>query len=115
MNKYKAETTVLSGIKFHSRKEARRFKELQLMERAGVISGLKRQVRYLLIPSQYDETGEYGEQGKCLERSVSYYADFVYMKDGKLVVEDAKGKRTPDYIIKRKLMLQVYGIKVVET
>ena len=105
----------MGGIKFPSRKEANRFRELQLMERAGAIHGLKRQVRYLLIPTQYDEVGEYGEAGACLERSANYVADFVYFRDGKLVVEDTKGHKTPEYIIKRKLMLQVYGIRILET
>lgn len=108
-NKYHAEKETVGNEKFHSRKEARRYKELLLMERAGVISGLKRQVRYLLIPTQYDE------DGKRLEYSVNYYADFVYYSNGKLIVEDCKGVRTDAYIIKRKLMLSVYGIRIFET
>lgn len=119
MNKFGARKVSVNGTKFDSKKEANRFRELQLLERAGVISGLKRQVRYLLIPSQYDEKGEYGEQGACLEKSVNYYADFVYFKDGKLIVEDCKGYKKGDayalFVIKRKLMLSVYGIKVLET
>jgi len=119
MNKFNAVTTIKDGKRFDSKKEANRFRELQLLERGGVISGLKRQVRYLLIPSQYDETGEFGEQGACIEKSVNYYADFVYFKNGKLIVEDCKGyKKGAAYelfVIKRKLMLSVYGIKVLET
>lgn len=80
------------------------------MERAGVITDLKRQVRYLLIPAQYDK------DGKLLERCCNYYADFVYRdKAGKIVVEDTKGFRTQDYIIKRKLMLLNYGVRILET
>lgn len=110
MNKYHAKPEVREGKRFHSGKEARRWKELQLQERAGVISDLRRQVRYLLIPSQYDKNG------KCIERSCNYYADFVYTdRKGELVVEDAKGYKTQDYIIKRKLMLQIYGIRILET
>lgn len=92
---------------FDSRKEARRHQELLLLERAGQIHGLKTQVEYILIPAQYID-------GKCVERSCKYYADFVYLQDGQLVVEDAKGYRTKDYVIKRKLMLQKYGIRIRE-
>ena len=93
---------------FDSRKEERRFQELLILQRAGKITGLKRQIPYLLIPAQYID-------GKCVERSVSYRADFVYHQDGELVVEDVKGVRTPEYRIKRKLMLQLYNIKIKET
>ena len=60
-----------------------------------------------MIPAQYID-------GKCVERSVKYKADFFYTKDGELVVEDTKGFRTPDYIIKRKLMLYVHHIRIKE-
>lgn len=109
MNKYRAKKTVFLGEKFDSRKEAKRWGELMLLSRAGQITDLKRQVRYLLIPAQYDEAG------KNIERACTYVADFVYKRDGKLVVEDTKGKRTDAYIIKRKLMLSVYGIRIFET
>ena len=110
MNKYNAKPEIREGKRFHSGKEARRWKELQLLERAGYITELRRQVRYLLIPTQYDE------DGKCIERSCNYYADFVYRdKTGKVIVEDAKGYKTQDYIIKRKLLLQIYGIRILET
>lgn len=109
MNKFHAVAVNVRGQRFHSKKEARRWEELQLLSRAGKITDLKRQVRYLLIPSQYDD------EGRCIERSCTYVADFVYRKDGELVVEDAKGKRTADYVIKRKLMLHVFGIRVLET
>lgn len=94
--------------KYDSRKEARRARELELLEKKGIISGLKEQERYQLIPSQR------GEDGKVVERSVCYVADFVYLHDGALVVEDTKGVRTKDYIIKRKLMLSVHGIRIKE-
>ena len=93
---------------YDSRKEHRRANELKLMCRAGLISNLREQVKYVLIPAQRDPNG------KLLERECSYYADFVYTKDGATVVEDTKGFRTPDYIIKRKLMLRVHGISIVE-
>ena len=93
---------------FDSRKEMKRFEELALLERAGKISGLQRQVKFELIPNQYKD-------GRCEYRKVSYIADFVYTQDGELVVEDSKGFRTPEYIIKKKLMYQIHGIIIKET
>lgn len=108
MSKYHSTPTEVNGIRFDSKREANRWLELRMLERAGKIEKLKRQVKYLLIPSQYRD-------GKCIERECSYLADFVYVKDGHLVVEDCKGFRTPEYKIKRKLMLQLYDIRLVET
>ena len=108
MSKYHSTPVEVDGIRFDSKREANRWAELRLLERAGKIEKLKRQVKYLLIPSQYRD-------GKCIEREASYIADFVYVKDGHLVVEDCKGFRTPEYKIKRKLMLQLYDIRLVET
>ena len=97
-------------IEFDSNREARRYDELRLLQRAGEINGLARQQRYTLIPSQRDK-----RSGKVIERSCDYVADFVYVtKDGELVVEDTKGFKTKDYIIKRKLMLWVHGIRIKE-
>lgn len=105
------------GNKYHarksggyaSRKEHRRANELKLLQKAGIISNLREQVRYELIPAQYDK------QGKLIERSCSYVADFVYTdKNGETIVEDAKGMRTDVYRIKRKLMLHVHGVKIIE-
>lgn len=87
---------------FDSRHEYNRWCELRLLERAGQITDLKRQVRFELVPKQEGE------------RPVYYVADFVYIRDGQKVVEDAKGFKTPDYIIKRKLMLYVHQIRVNE-
>lgn len=92
---------------FDSRKEERRFQELLLLQRAGKITGLKRQVPFVLIPTQY-------EDGKCVERCATYRADFTYYENGVLVVEDVKGMKTDAYILKRKLMLQKYGIRIRE-
>lgn len=107
MNKYHSKKTVANGIEFDSKKESRRYSDLALLERAGLISGLRRQVKFELIPSQRID-------GKVVERSVTYVADFVYEENGKTVVEDTKGFKTKDYIIKRKLMLYIHGIKVRE-
>jgi hypothetical protein len=89
------------------------------MERSGKIQNLERQVKFVLIPAQYepDKVGTRGglKRGKLLERECSYIADFVYTENGKQVVEDSKGFRTADYKIKRKLMLSVHGIKIKET
>lgn len=107
-NKYRNNKAEVDGIKFDSRKEANRYSELKILEQAGEIKNLERQKKYLLIPSQKDENEH------CIERECSYMADFVYEKDGKTIVEDTKGLRTTAYIIKRKLMLYVHGIRIQE-
>lgn len=109
MSKYNSKKTVLNGQTFDSRKEAKRYQELLFLERAGAIKNLSRQVKFVLIPSQRDEA-----TGKVLERECSYRADFEYTEDGKTIVEDVKGFRTKEYIIKRKLLLWRYGIKIRE-
>ena len=108
-NIIQAKKTTVDGITFDSQKEAERYLELKRMEEDGVISDLKLQPEYNLLPKQVDENG------RCLERSLSYRADFSYIKDGQTVVEDVKGFRFPEYIIKRKLMLYFYGIQIFET
>lgn len=118
-NKYNARKVKVDGIVFASQKEADRWRELKLLERAGKITDLKRQVPFLLIPTQREFCGGIDKKGrlkkgKVLERKCSYYADFVYMQDGKQIVEDAKGKRTDEYVIKRKLMLFLQGIRIRE-
>lgn len=109
MTKYRSKKTIVDGITFDSKLEARRYQELKLMERAGEISGLQLQVKYVLIPSQK-------LNNKVVERAVTYVADFVYTlkSSGESVVEDTKGMKTKEYIIKRKLMLYVHGIRVKE-
>jgi len=118
----------MSGNKYHnvrrggfdSRREARRYQELLLLQRVGKIADIKRQVPFELIPAQRepDIVGPKGgrKPGETIERSVNYVADFVYtdLDSRQLVVEDAKGVRTPEYVIKRKLMLQKYGIRIKE-
>lgn len=121
--KYNNKKIEVDGMTFDSKKEANRYKELSLLQKAGEISGLQTQVRYVLIPSQRevsDEVYTRGENkgkykpGKLLERECTYVADFVYYKDGKVIVEDTKGFRTKEYIIKRKLMLYVHHIRIKE-
>ena len=106
--KYGNTKTVRDGRVFDSKHEAGRYAELKLLQRAGKISELKTQVSFLLIPAQYDE------KHRCIERSCKYVADFTYMEDGHLVVEDAKGLKTDVYRIKKKMMLQKYGIRIKE-
>ncbi len=106
-SKYKAKKSTVDGITFDSQKEAGRFRELSLLERAGKITELETQVKFELIPSQKVD-------GKVVERACNYVADFVYVQDGKKVVEDTKGYKTKEYIIKRKLMLWVHGIRIKE-
>lgn len=117
-NKYHAKKVMVDGEVFDSRREYRRWMELRLLEKAGVIKDLRRQVKYTLIPAQRetDTVGSRGgvRKGKVIEKECAYIADFVYKENGQTVVEDAKGHRTDSYIIKRKLMLQVYGIRVRE-
>jgi hypothetical protein len=109
MSKYNAQKTTVDGITYDSRKEAQRAQELRLMLKAGIISNLREQVPYELIPAQKNE------YGKVIERAVIYKADFVYDDEkGKTIVEDTKGVRTKEYIIKRKLMLYEYGIRISE-
>ena len=105
--KYGNKKTTVDGIEFDSVKEAQRWSELKLLERAGVIFNLQRQVPFVLIPKQVRD-------GKTVERPVVYKADFVYTENGQEVVEDTKGMKTKDYIIKRKLMLWQYGIEIKE-
>ena len=121
MNKYKNKKVMTSdGIWHDSKREARRWEELLLLFKAGYIMDLKRQVKFVLIPTQRgeDTIGKRGVHypGKVIERECAYIADFVYwdLKNAKQVVEDAKGVRTPEYKIKRKLMLYIHGIRVVE-
>ena len=108
-NKYHNRQVIVNGMEFDSQKEATRWGELSLLQRAGKIKDLSRQVKYQLVPVQRDE------YGKVIEKSVDYIADFQYRDEkGKLVVEDVKGFKTKEYIIKRKLMLREYGIRIRE-
>ena len=105
---------------FDSKKEARRFVELRYMEMAGRIRDLRRQVKFVLIPAQRepDTIGKRGGtiKGRLIERECAYIADFVYFDEeiGDYIVEDTKGMKTPEYIIKRKLMLYVHNVRIQE-
>lgn len=109
-NKYGNRKITVNGETFDSKKEYKRWCELKLLERAGEIINLDRQHRFQIIPTQRDL------DGNILERPVIYIADFTYneKKTGKLVVEDTKGFKTPEYILKRKMMLYWNGIRIRE-
>ena len=123
-NKYHSRKVVRDGLTFDSAKEYRRYKELQALAAAGVITDLQRQVKYVLIPAQREEPTETFKRGprkgqpkpgRLLEKECAYIADFSYRTaDGGTVVEDTKGMRTKDYVIKRKLMLYLRGIRIME-
>lgn len=107
MSKYHSKKVVVDGIKFDSKKEANRWKVLTMLEQVGQIQDLKRQVKFVLIPSQRVD-------GKVVERSCTYVADFTYYRDNLLVVEDVKGFKTSEYVIKRKLLLYTHGLRITE-
>jgi hypothetical protein len=127
MNKMRNTKLTVNGEIFDSKKEYNRWCELKLLERTGFISDLKRQVVYELIPRQVEKYERYGKNGnrlqdgeRVIELPVRYIADFQYVQDGKTVVEDVKGYKNPNsavyakFVLKRKLMLWLKGIRVVE-
>ena len=101
MNKYHAQKTEVDGIWFASKKEANRYIELRLLERAGEISDLKLQPRFPIVMNGI--------------KVCTYIADFQYIDKGKVVTEDVKGVKTPTYKIKKKLVKAVYNIDILET
>ena len=115
MSKYHAKKVEFDGIVFDSKKEAARYAELKILSDAGEIRELRLQQKYELIPAQRID-------GKVAERACTYIADFVYEErdgeDWKCVVEDVKGYRQSTayavFAIKRKLMLERYGVRVKE-
>ena len=132
-NKLGNREIVIGGEQYDSQAEATRHAQLKLLERAGQIYDLERQKKYELIPAYFEDvpTGGFYSRGArkgqprykrvCIERGVDYIADFAYTtKDGATVVEDVKGYRDPasapyaKYVIKRKIMLHKYGIKIKE-
>lgn len=126
--KYKNKKVIVDGITFDSKREGRRYTELKLLQKAGEIKGLELQKPFVLIPAQYEYYERYGKKGqrlkdgkRCIEKSCVYIADFTYIdKNGETVVEDVKGYKDPSsagfakFVIKRKLMLYVYGIRIKE-
>lgn len=98
----------IDGIKLDSQREAKRYGELKLLERAGEISDLRTGVYFVLAPA----AKLHGE--KATKPALRYKADFVYMRNGEQIVEDAKGFQTPVYRTKKHLMKTVLGIDVIE-
>ena len=113
--KYKNKKVTVDDIEFDSIKEAKRYAELKMLKKAGIIKDLQLQKKFVLIPKQTIN-------GKVVERECSYIADFTYVdvKSDELIVEDVKGYRDPSsaayakFVIKRKLMLWKYDIRIVE-
>lgn len=106
--KYRNRKCSWRGIDFPSERERDRYIQLWHDQKDGKISGLQTQVKFVLIPPQKID-------GKLVERGCSYVADFVYKDpEGRIIVEDTKGFRTREYVIKRKLMLEKYGVWIRE-
>lgn len=99
-NKYNAKKTVIDGIKFDSKKEAQHYMELKLLQRAGEISNLELQPRFLLQEG-FKKNGE-------TYKPIYYIADFKYIEKGQVIVEDVKGKETEVFKLKRKLFEHKY-------
>lgn len=122
-NKYHNRKVSYEGVEYDSAREMRRYLQLKADQENGLITDLKRQVPFQLIPAQYGPSegiflrgprkGE-PKPGKLMEKACIYLADFTYYKNGELIVEDAKGVRTKEYVIKRKLMLYFHGISIKE-
>lgn len=119
-SKYGNHKITIGDETYDSMLEYHRYLELLALEMAGEIKDLRRQVKYILIPAQRepDTIGKRGgvHKGKLLEKEVAYFADFVYTDNGsgEEIVEDTKGMKTKEYIIKRKLMLYIHHIKIKE-
>lgn len=108
-SKYRATKVQTEDGTFDSKREYKRWLELKEMEKAGQIHELHRQIPFDLLPSQY------ADDGRLIERKTRYVSDFTYItSDGYLVVEDAKGCKTPEYILKRKMMLYFHDIEIKE-
>lgn len=105
-NKYHNKKVIYDGIKFDSEKEKNRYIGLKQLERLGVIQNLQRQVKYELQPS-------FKLNGNTI-RSITYIADFVYIQDGVEVIEDVKGMRTKEYLLKKKLFEYKYQKEIKE-
>lgn len=117
--KYKNKRVEFDGLIFDSLKEKRRYCELQILQKQGMISDLRLQVPYELLPAIYEDVTvqlktKTKTQRKLVQRATTYVADFVYTRDGKEVVEDTKGFRTKEYELKKKMMRSLLGIEIQE-
>lgn len=100
MNKYSAVKTEIDGVVFASKKEARRYQELKLLQKAKKIHMLELQPKFPIVINKV--------------KVCTYIADFEYMENGFRIIEDVKGMKTPVYRLKKKLVQAVYGIEVKE-
>lgn len=117
--KYHNKKVKYEGRVFDSLKEKRRYCHLQLLERQGIISDLRLQVPFELIPPIYEDVEVQLKRKvktvkKLVQRATTYVADFVYLQDGRVVVEDTKGFKTPEYELKKKMMRAFRGIAIQE-
>lgn len=117
--KYHNKRVEYQGKVFDSLKERRRYCELLLLQKQGTISDLRLQVPYELIPAIYEDVEKQLKTkvkvvSRCVQRAVTYVADFVYIQDGKTIVEDTKGFRTKEYELKKKMMRALLGITIKE-
>ena len=109
-SKYGNRKTTTEEGKFDSQREYRRFKALKIMERAGIIQDVKHHVTFVIVDAVCYPSIDKNQTAR------KYEADFTYMKDGKLVVEDVKSEATitPLYELKKQLMMEKHGIEVIE-
>lgn len=98
---------------YDSKKESRRADVLKLMLKQGLIFSLLEQEPFILCPKQ--EGKDYNGKTICLRREMKYIADFVYIEQGKFIVEDCKGFKTPEYLRKKRLMKKLFNIDIKET
>lgn len=119
-SKYGNKKAKANGKVFDSKTERSRYYTLQMLEKAGEISDLRMQVPFEIIPAVY-ETQEVQLKTKVktvqklVQRAAHYVADFVYKdKDGNEIVEDSKGFRTAEYLLKKKMMRAFLGITIKE-
>ena len=117
--KYKNKRVECDGRVFDSLKEYRRYCQLKMLLKCGAISDLKLQVPFELIPAVYEDVAKQLKtkvkiEKKCVQRPIRYVADFVYVRDGIMIVEDTKGFRTKEYELKKKMMRALLGITIRE-
>ena len=107
MNKYHNTKVIIDGIRFDSKKEGERYKELKLLEKMGLIDNLRLQVPFEIQPS-------FKFNGKTI-RAITYVADFCYLDNvkNKMIIEDTKGYKNQVYLIKRKMMMYK-GFEIIE-
>lgn len=118
-SKYRNEKVKVNGLVFDSQKEYRRYLQLGMMQKTGIISDLERQVSYTLVDTIWQpvigKKGQPLKRQKCVQKSITYVADFRYKdENGNTVVEDVKGMLTEVYRIKKKLLRSLFGIEIKE-